>query len=206
MTESTEMWWAGSFGDAYTERNQVDPASRLEFWRSAIAYCSPATVLEVGCNRGHNLAAIQTIDSSIDCHGVDVNVSAVNEARSNGISAEVGSALEIASKFGHESMDIVLTAGVLIHIPPKELPRVMQAIIDTTAKYILAVEYPDDEESEIVYRGHAGKLWKRPFGKLYQEMGCTLISTGPALGFEECQFWLLSKPGARDLVGHEELF
>lgn len=193
----TEPFWAGTFGREYTERNQVDPRTRAAFWKSAMEFCTPSTVLEVGCNRGHNLAAIQSIDTSIDCHGIDVNVQAVNEARSNGISAEVGSALEIASKFGHESMDLVFSAGCLIHIPPDSIQRVMRAIVDTSAKYVLAIEYDTDKEEEVEYRGHAGKLWKRPFGKMYEAMGLKLLAFGPAEGFERCEFWLLEKPGAR---------
>lgn len=193
----TEAWWSDSFGRSYTDRNQVDPRTRAEFWKSAMEFCTPATVLEVGCNRGHNLAAIQMVDTSIDCHGIDVNVQAVNEARSNGITAEVGSALEIASKFGHESMDLVFTSGVLIHIPPDSIQRVMQAIVDTSAKYVLAIEYDAEKEEEVEYRGHAGKLWKRPFGKMYEAMGLKLLAFGPAEGFALCEFWLLEKPGAR---------
>lgn len=201
----TEAFWAGDFGRDYTARNRVDPETRVDFWRSAIEYCNPATVLEVGCNRGHNLLAIQSIDTSINCVGVDINVGAVNEAREQGITAEVCSALEIASRFGHNSMDLVFTAGVLIHVPPDDLNRVMQQIIDTSVKYIIAVEYMAKEEEEVEYRGHAGKLWKRDFGKLYQDMGCTLISYGSAGGFDDCSYWLLMKPGARDLP-REELF
>jgi pseudaminic acid biosynthesis-associated methylase len=202
----TEAFWAGEFGKDYTARNRVAWRDRIPFWQSAIEYCNPNTVLEVGCNAGWNLLAILEVDASIDCHGVDINAGAVNEAREQGITAEVGSALEIASKFGHESMDVVFTAGVLIHVPPDDLKRVMQQIIDTSVKYIIAVEYHAKDEEEVEYRGHSGKLWKRDYGKLYQDMGCTLISYGAAGGFSECQYWLMTKPGARDLEDRQELF
>lgn len=192
----TEDFWRGTFGTDYTSRNQVDPQTRKEFWQSAMEYMNPLTVLEVGCNRGHNLLCIQSIDSTIECAGIDVNTTAVNEARQQGIEAQEGEASRVANIFGHGSKDLVFTAGVLIHIAPADLAEVMQAIIDTSARYVLAVEYAADEEEEVEYRGHKGKLWKRPFGKLYQEMGLTLLSTGVAGGFDHCTYWMLEKPGA----------
>ncbi len=207
MSESTEAFWGGTFGNEYLQRCRVDWQERVPFWRSAVEFCGPATVLEVGCNAGWNLLAIQSIDPTIDCHGVDVNASAVNEARAQGINAEVGSALEIASKYGHESADLVFTAGVLIHVPPSDLERVMRAIIDTSARYVLAIEYQSDKEEEVEYRGHAGKLWRRDFGKLYQDLGLNLRVIMPKVeGFDQCAGWLFEKPGARELTEHEELF
>lgn len=201
----TELFWAGAFGDDYGKRNVVDPNSRLDFWRSAMEFCQPTTVLEVGANRGHNLIAIQTVSPGTDVCGIDINASAANEARSNGIAVDVGSALELASRYGHKSKDMVLTAGLLIHIPPADLQRVMQQIVDVSSKYILAVEYYAEAETEVEYRGHAGKLWKRNFGRLYQDMGCTLHSEGVAGGFDACSYWLLTVPGAHD-IEREELF
>jgi hypothetical protein len=46
----------------------------------------------------------------------------------------------------------------------------------------------------IEYRGEKDRLWKRPYGKLYEAMGLTLVKAGPAEGFDRCDFWLLSKP------------
>lgn len=191
-----EDFWAGSFGDSYLQRNQIDPATRLDFWRSAIEYCTPATVLEVGCNRGHNLVAIQMVDQSIECYGVDVNESAVNEARSQGLDVQHGSAVDILGFHEPSSMDLVFTAGVLIHISPEDLEDVMRAIATTSSRYVLAVEYASESEEEepVEYRGHSDKLWKRNYGALYQNMGLRLISVTPnAEGFDACTAWLLEK-------------
>lgn len=200
----TELFWAGEFGDDYGKRNVIDPASRLDFWRSAMEFCQPQTVLEVGANRGHNLIAIQTVSPGTDVCGIDINASAANEARSNGISVDVGSALELASRYGHDSKDLVFSAGCLIHIPPAELQRVMQQIVDVSARFIIAVEYEAEKEEAVTYRGHEGKLWRRNYGELYQALGCELLAVVPdAGGFDNCTAWVLSKPGAREI---EELF
>ena len=190
----TEEFWAGKFGNEYLERNQVNWQERAPFWQSAVEYCAPATALEVGCNRGHNLQAIQSVDSSIELYGVDVNATAVEEARQQGFEVQCTSAVTIAGLFDPGSIDLVFTCGVLIHVAPEDLDSVMRAIVATSGRYVLAVEYAADQEEEVEYRGHADKLWKRPFGKLYEQMGLKLLSVGEAGGFDECVYWLLEKP------------
>ena len=103
----TEEFWAGKFGNEYLERNQVNWQERAPFWQSAVEYCAPATALEVGCNRGHNLQAIQSVDSSIELYGVDVNATAVEEARQQGFEVQCTSAVTIAGLFDPGSIDLV---------------------------------------------------------------------------------------------------
>lgn len=190
----TEEFWQGSFGDDYLERNQVDYKDRLPFWQSAIEYMHPTSVLEVGCNRGHNLMAIQAADGSVETFGVDINVKAVSEACANGVSAQLGNVLNIPAMFGRGTKDLVFTAGVLIHVAPEDLDAAMGAIVQTSSKYVLAIEYEAEQEEEVIYRGHEGKLWKRPFGALYQKMGLNLLAFGDAQGFDQCTYWMLERP------------
>ena len=191
---NTEQFWSGAFGNEYLQRCRVDWESRKPFWQSAVEYCTPGSALEVGCNAGWNLQAIQSVDSSIELYGVDVNATAVEEARQQGFEAQCTSAVTIAGLFDPGSIDLVFTCGVLIHVAPEDLDSVMRAIVATSGRYVLAVEYAADQEEEVEYRGHAGKLWKRPFGKLYEQMGLKLLSVGEAGGFDECVYWLLEKP------------
>jgi pseudaminic acid biosynthesis-associated methylase len=150
-------------------------------------------VLEVGCNAGWNLLAINKTAPNIELHGVDVNAAAVEEARQQGIDAHCTDALGIRGLYEPGTIDLVFTAGVLIHVAPDDLESVMKAIVDTSGRYVLAVEYEAEEETEVEYRGHSGKLWKRPFGRLYQALGLTLLSEGEAGGFDQCSYWLLEK-------------
>ena len=193
MRDTTDFW-SGAFGSDYTKRNRVDWRQRQPFWQSAIEYMHPASVLEVGANAGWNLMALQACDSSIDLAGIDVNQTAVNEARANGLEVQLCDAMGLRGLHQSGSFDLVFTAGVLIHVPPTDLLPVMALIRDTSAKYVLAVEYAADEETEVEYRGHAGKLWKRPFGKLYQDLGLQLVAeVEGAEGFDNCTAWLLEK-------------
>lgn len=189
-----ELWWASEFGDAYTERNQVDPAERLPFWRSIISKTQPDGVLEVGCNRGHNLLAIRECKPDARLIGIDVNEKALMEASEAGIESAFNMPAIEAGVCFWEIADLSFTCGVLIHIPPAKLNETMASILLTSKKYVLAVEYDDTEEVEVEYRGFSDRLWRRPYGKLYEDLGCRLIESGPAEGFDQCTYWLLRVP------------
>ena len=88
---------------------------------------------------------------------------------------------------------MAITSGVLIHIATPDLARTMRAIVEVSRKWVVAVEYDSPDEQEVVYRGHAGKLWRRPYGEIYQALGLHLVEQGQADGFDNCQFWLLQK-------------
>lgn len=193
MTTETEQFWAGQFGNEYLQRNRVNWADRVPFWESALEYTGALSVLEVGCNAGWNLHAIQSVRPTVEVHGVDINQSAVNEARANGLEVQCAPALGILGLHDPGSIDLVFTAGVLIHVAPQDIESVMRAIVEISGRYVIAVEYMADQEEEIDYRGHAGKLWRRPFGKLYQDLGLRLLSEGVAGGFDQCGYVLLEK-------------
>lgn len=189
-----DSFWAGEFGHEYHKRNRVEIATRLPFWESAMQYDPEVrSVLEVGCGPGWNLLAINQVHPGVELHGVDVNAPAVEEARQAGIDAHVCTAAALTSVVERDSIDLVFTCGMLIHVAPEDLDAAMQAIIDVSAKYVLAVEYAAQKEEDVEYRGFHGKLWRRPFGKLYTDKGLTLLSEGVAGGFDQCAYWILEK-------------
>jgi pseudaminic acid biosynthesis-associated methylase len=194
MTETTDFW-AGEFGRDYTKRNRVEWQARLPFWESAVQFCQPATVLEVGCNAGWNLRAIRQLSPSTELYGVDVNAVAAEEARQAGLEVQHMDALGILGIHEPGSIDLVFTAGMLIHVAPQDLESVMRAIIAVSGRYVMAIEYDSEDEEEVEYRGHAGRLWKRPYGRLYEVLGLKLLSQGTAGGFDSCEYYLLDKGG-----------
>ena len=75
--------------------------------------------------------------------------------------------------------------------------HVMGNIARASRRFVLAVEYADEKEVEVEYRGHTGKLWRRPYGKIYENMDLKLIDTGlldKESGFDSCTYWLLKRP------------
>jgi spore coat polysaccharide biosynthesis protein SpsF len=192
--ETTTEFWAGTFGDEYGRRNRVVWEHRIPFWRRILEITRAKTFCEAGVNAGWNFQAIRRIDPEASMSGVDVNQSAIESAQEFGFDVMKAPASDVATLFGPSACDMSLTSGVLIHVAPDDLKATMQALIDVSSKWVLAVEYAADEEVAITYREHKGRLWKRPFGKLYEDLGLDLFETGPAEGFMDCQYWLLSKP------------
>jgi pseudaminic acid biosynthesis-associated methylase len=201
----TKEFWEGDFGDEYTKRNRVDFMKRVPFWRDIIAKTGATKkILEVGSNAGWNLSALRVVvPRTCFIYGIEINQSAKKEAENLGFHIypclydgmdSRDSAIELINR--QNDYDLVFTAGVLIHIHPNDLHDFMKSIINEGGKYILAVEYFAEEETEVEYRGHSGKLWKRNYGKLYQDMGLKLIDTGYLTkndGFDSCTWWLLEK-------------
>lgn len=194
MTNTTELW-AGSFGTSYHERNRVQWQSRIEFWQSAIEYTNATRVFELGCGPGWNFRAIQACAPGVECFGADLNQEAVNEARAAGFEVHPCHEQGIVGLYEPGTMDMTYTAGCLIHVPPQALERTMRQLIDLSGRYVLAVEYHLEEgEEEVEYRGVKGALWKRNYGKLYQDLGLRLLSVGDAWPGEGVTYYLLEKP------------
>lgn len=186
---STAEFWAGKFGAEYTARNRVDWRKRIPFWREVIELTGARSVFEFGCNAGWNGSAIKRAFQDVAYAGYEINNVALDQAITAGLVADD------AMPFGvSENFELAFSAGVLIHIAPDDLGDVMCEIIDMSCQYVLAIEYAADKEEEVEYRGHAGKLWRRPFGEMYQELGLKLVKEWPAgEGFDNCTAWLLTK-------------
>jgi pseudaminic acid biosynthesis-associated methylase len=191
--------WEGEFGKAYTDRNMIEWHARLPAFQKMLDGLLLKRVLEVGCNRGHNLMALaELLGESGDVVGIEPNRYALELARTSNVmvGALYGHAFDLPFKDGY--FDLVFTAGVLIHIPLADLTIACAEIYRVSNRYILTIEYFAEEESPIHYRGHDDLLWKRNFLKHYQSQfpdlrlirgGCW----GPDYGFDRTHWWLLEK-------------
>lgn len=202
MSTETEEFWAGEFGDQYLERNRVEWRKRVPFFSRIIKLTDIKSVLEVGCNAGQNLLAIQKAGNIIDLAGCDVNLTAALDAELALPSADIviAAANDIPSTFEGQTFDMVMTAGVLIHIPSHEILNVMRSIVEMSNRWVLAIEYDSPTAEEINYRGHAGRLWKRPYGLIYESLGLRwayMTHLGEHDGFGPgCTAWLMKKESA----------
>lgn len=192
MTEQSK-WWMGEAGRQYHARNRVRWEERIPFWNRITFKVQPRSVYEVGCGPGWNLTCLRHFRREV--YGCDVNPIAVAQARAAGLDVFQGDALEALANFQQPTFDLVFTCGVLIHIPPQTLPAVMGSIVRASAHFVLAVEYEGDE-TMVEYRGERDRLWRRHYGKLYEDMGLKLVESGqvgPKDGFDNCSWALLSK-------------
>ena len=191
--------WQGEFGKAYTDRNVVDGQSRVPAFKKMLDGLRLARILEIGCNRGHNLQALLALlGEDVEIFGVEPNTYALTLARSasNRFSPVPGNVFDLPFKDGY--FDLTFTCGVLIHVSPESLADAMREIARVTREYILAVEYYAEQDTVIEYRGHSDLLWKCNFLEHYQTSvpGLKLLRSGywgEEDGFDRTHWWLMEK-------------
>lgn len=193
-----EDLWAGEFGNAYIERNIMAANGREPFWNKVLDKYSIGRVLEVGCNVGANLQWICKMVPPREVYGIDINKSALERLRSNlpNVNALRSSVRNLP--FRDSRFDLVFTAGVLIHQSDSTLPIVMAEIVRCSRRYVLCIEYFAEETVEIPYRGQQHALFKRNYGRIYQEIfsELKLLEHGMltrAQGWDDVTFWLFEK-------------
>ncbi|MEN6349893.1 MAG: pseudaminic acid biosynthesis-associated methylase [Syntrophomonas sp.] len=159
-----EKFWAGDFGNEYTDRNKGSKmvASNVVMFSAILSKTRDIdTIIEFGPNRGANLKAIRSIFPEAELSAVEINEVAVSKLKS----------LD-PIKIYHQSLydftvdyqrDFVLSAGLLIHINPEMLPKTYDIMYRASKRYICIAEYYNPTPVEIMYRGEAGQLFKRDF-------------------------------------------
>lgn len=159
-----EGFWAGSFGDEYTGRNsghQAQAHALMNMARRLRSVPTPLTsVLELGANRGLNLAALRALYPQADIDAVEINPTAAELLRRGGVGVHEESILDFEPG---RSYDLVLLAGVLIHIEPSRLGDVYDLCRQAATRYVLISEYYNPVPVEVPYRGHRDRLFKRDF-------------------------------------------
>jgi spore coat polysaccharide biosynthesis protein SpsF len=159
-----EQFWAGQFGDDYTDRNTGARwvASNLAlFGRVLAATTGVRSVLELGANRGLNLIALRELLPDARLAAVEINAKAVEALRQfSWLDITHSSLLDFKPK---APSDFVLVKGVLIHLNPEVLPGVYELLHAASSRYICIVEYYNPSPVTIPYRGHSERLFKRDF-------------------------------------------
>ncbi len=173
-----EKFWSSKFGQEYIARNkfctkELDNlyisqfgVSRSKLNKQFLGDLKVTNILEVGCNIGNQLALLQK-QGFKNLYGIELFSQAVEIAKTHtkNINIIQGSAFDIPFKDGY--FDLVFTAGVLIHINPKDLKKVMSEIYRTSGKYIWGYEYYSPKHATINYRGNKNYAWKGNFCQMY---------------------------------------
>lgn len=160
-----EIFWAGSFGDEYINRNKSEEylASNLNFFSNAFRQISkPESLIEFGANIGMNLKAIKLLFPNVDLFGIEINNKASNElikylGKDNVFQ---GSIFDYTP---NNKFNVSLIKTVLIHINPEKLNEVYRKLYESTNKYILICEYYNPSPLTVNYRGNDDRLFKRDF-------------------------------------------
>ncbi len=194
----TEQFWKQEFGNQYHLRNRVDWRARMPFWDSILRTTGARTIFEVGCGPGWNLTACMAVacarNMPLQTYGTEINQLARRQARLAGHRIQLERVEHPQNPLS--AYDLAMSVGCLIHVPPAELEATMRGIVNISAQYVLSVEYESVKEEMIEYRGNQDRLWRRPYGEIYQGMGLKPIDNGrllPSEGFDNCAWMLLEK-------------
>lgn len=176
MKANTAMW-RESFGDAYTERNSdARIYSRLALFAKILRSARDVrSIVEIGCNKGPNLQAINTLDPTIALTGYEINETAAQQA----VALEIATihCQDVLSLNTFAPSDLAFTSGVLIHIPPEHLGAAYKALHGLSRRYVLVCEYYNPTPVSVPYRG--SELYKRDFaGELMDRFDLTLRDYG----------------------------
>lgn len=208
MTETTpgpeanrlESLWAGDFGDAYVDRNRDAHGPRATFWRAIVEQTGARSALEVGCNIGGNLAWLAEDIPPVDVWGIDVNAKALATLHER--LPEVNAVHSPARRlpFRDRMFDLVFTMGVLIHQPESTLPLVMAEMVRCSGRHVLCGEYYAAETTEVTYHDKTGALFKRDYGRMFQELVPELHLVGEGFlgrddGWDDITWWLFEVDG-----------
>lgn len=168
MNTEQEIFWKNEFGNEYTERNRGAHwiASNLAFFSKILDRndYNVKKVLELGSNIGLNLMAIRQLLPYAKLSAVEINYKAASELKKNIPEVELWqtSLLDFTPP-PHNEWELVFTKGVLIHIKPEKLSLAYDLMYKSSSRYILISEYYNPTPTEVAYRGHKGKLFKRDF-------------------------------------------
>jgi pseudaminic acid biosynthesis-associated methylase len=208
QTKQLELW-RGPFGDEYVTRNRLSPVdvtNRMAFWERAIkqlylnSNSMPETFLEVGAGQGANLQALdaiyKTLDKSTAFYATEVN----EKARSVLTDCVPGITIITDLSKSVSIADCVFTMGVLIHIHPGHIARVMGDIYRASKKWIICAEYFSPTTRSISYHGEADALWADDFGGKWLDdprFSLRLVGYGflwkRVSGLDNLTFWLMEK-------------
>lgn len=143
------------------------------FFKKILKITKPKSILEVGSNIGLNIHYIRQIDKvkKIKIDAIEINEKVASVLSSKKF-LKVNSVIndDFLTYKSKNKYDLVYTVGVLIHISPKNINKAINKIISMSKKYILVVEYFSHKPVEVKnYKGKKSLLFKRDFGKLFND-------------------------------------
>ncbi len=196
---NTDELWTGDFGNQYVKRNANSDTGRYEVWKMLLPR-NVESVLEVGANIGLNLEAIGRI------RDIELFASEPNElAREELVAANLMPERNITADFARKLRwpdnvaDLVLTCGLLIHIPKDDLVASMKEIYRCAKRWIICAEYFAPQEEMISYHGKPNALWRRDYGSLwldqFPDLRCDHVAFAwkRMTGLDNLTIWVLEK-------------
>jgi len=181
MLTEQEKAWQNTFGIEYTNRNFLSLQGLEDLYRNRFGISRSEMnlkflkhlnrslrILEVGCNIGNQLLCLKKMGFN-NLTGIEIQPYAVQVAKIRLKNIKIIQASISNLPFEAGFFDLVFTSGILIHINPVDIEKVLAEIYRCSHRYIWDLECFADEYEEIRYRGRKNLLWKTNFIRLWQE-------------------------------------
>lgn len=143
------------------------------------------SVLELGCGAGRNLYVLQQRYPALRLFAIDINPTAIAHARAR-VRGEllVGDVYDLEALLGDETVDVIFTMGVLIHLHPETLADLIQAMRRRARRYLVFVEQVS-HTNEVVKGPARWRPTRRVTGDYIQwSPNLPAILDGLGLGFD----------------------
>ena len=140
LTPELKQWWLGGAAKKYANNptSIIDPKTRVEMFK-LVTELPVKKILEVGCNRAHNLVALSML-GDYELHGIDPSSYALEHANEN-CTAKLTEANAFDIPYPDDYFDLVFTCSVLMHIADRDMPVAVSEICRVSNRYVLAMEY-----------------------------------------------------------------
>jgi ubiquinone/menaquinone biosynthesis C-methylase UbiE len=147
-----------------SENQNIEARMVSQYLKDKMKEFSPESVLEMGCGAGRNLECIQKGIPTCTINGFDINPVAIevaNDQTKEPKDIKVASIYE-TSHIPSQSVDIVFSAGVLMHIPEDKVGDIIKEMNRIAKKVVLHFElhgpshtfdyhrYPRDYEKKYI--------------------------------------------------------
>jgi pseudaminic acid biosynthesis-associated methylase len=197
---SQEKLWQSKLGDNYISRNNSNQLlkNKIFHFKKIMQTHKINSIVELGSNIGLNLIALNRIYKNLLITAVEINKKAcfyLSKIKNVKIINDSILKFEETRKF-----DLVLMSGILIHIAPKNLPKLYEKIYKLSKKYILICEYYNPHPVNILYRGKKNQMFKRDFAgeflkiyKNYKLIDCRFAYHLDKYPLDDISFFLLKK-------------
>jgi len=165
LMNSQEKLWQSQFGSNYISRNNSDQLLKSKIFHFLKIMRGGGykinSIIELGSNIGLNLIALNRIYKNLLITAVEINKKACFYlSKIKNVKIINDSILKFKTR---RKFDLVLMSGILIHIAPKNLPKLYKKIDKLSKKYILICEYYNPHPVNILYRGKKNQMFKRDF-------------------------------------------
>ena len=139
-----------------------------------------SSVFEIGYFSGRNLKHISEAFGDVSLAGLEINKKAVSFAKArlpdaDLLNMDLHDMYKITNKY-----DLVFTSGVLIHVPPDDIPNTIMKCLDLSNRYVMHIEH--NGHNEVV----AGPKALKPTYKVSDQVQWApdLISIYRQIGFD----------------------